>query len=127
MTPIRSAAVEALLATTPPPVGAGPAESVPTSGPQPAAAPRQLLPTFALDNPVRQTARAQVRQIQQYLQHIVTAIQTAETAVPPILAIAAENELLARELVREDIDIALVRDFLRSAQALVDSVAIPTS
>jgi hypothetical protein len=132
-TPIaKSPAVEALLAATPPRVeGIAPPEAGagPSSGPVPAEAPpaRTLLPAFDLPNPVRQTARAQVQQIKIHLQQVVTAIQTANTAVPSVLDRAAQDEVLRRELDREEIDVEQVRGFLARATELLDSVsATPT-
>jgi hypothetical protein len=126
----RSPDVEALLAATPPPVDPGAAAGGPSSGPlvAVAAAARALHPAFDLPNPVRQTARAQAQQIRTYLQQVVTAIQTAGTVVPEILDRAAQDEVLHRELAREEIDVSLVRSFLAQAAELLDSVsATPNS
>jgi hypothetical protein len=124
----RSPAVELLLASTPPRVQDAPvpeAASGPSTGPLAAvaAAARSLHPAFDLPNPARQTARAQAHQIRTYLQQVVTAIQTAGTAVPAILDRAAQDEVLHRELEREEIDVELVRGFLARATELLNSVS----
>lgn len=122
--PPRSAAVEALLAATPAPVGPGQAVPGPSPGPLAAvaAAARAFHPTFEPQNPARQSARAQAAQLRSYLQQVVTAIETACAAVPPLLDRASGDDLLAREFAREEIDPELVRQFLANGQALLDSV-----
>ena len=99
----------------------------PAAGPVPVVAAAALHPTFEPQNPARQTARAQVTQLKSYLQQVVVSIQTASDAVPSILLRASTDEMLAKEMAREEVDVAMVNDFLRMGRALLQSVSQPTT